>query len=318
MSHFTVLVVGEDPEEQLAPFHEFECTGNNDKYVQDVDITDEVNEQIGESEEKTKKAKLEDGLEYHGLNDKIVLSEDEVDRDGEHKYGYAIVKSGKLIKAVKRTNPNRKWDWYSLGGRWSGYFKLKAGRNGEVGRPGTFDNKAEAGHVDSARLEDIDLEGMVLDAGVEAGKQYDKVERLLNGIPKLDIHWKDIIAEGNEKYGKLSIDEKRTLYHAQPGKKKLEKAKDNDSLSKDERSLLTWLDLESYQCTRKEYVKRAENSALSTFAVLNKGEWFEKGEMGWWGCVSNEMDQEKWNEEFLKLLKSLPGDTVISVYDCHI
>ncbi len=27
MSHFTVLVVGDNVEEQLAPFHEFECTG---------------------------------------------------------------------------------------------------------------------------------------------------------------------------------------------------------------------------------------------------------------------------------------------------
>lgn len=42
MSHFDVLVIGEDVEKQLAPFHEFECTGVNDEFVQNIDITDKV------------------------------------------------------------------------------------------------------------------------------------------------------------------------------------------------------------------------------------------------------------------------------------
>ncbi len=36
MSHFSVLVISEkqeDVEKLLAPYHEFECTGENDKYV---------------------------------------------------------------------------------------------------------------------------------------------------------------------------------------------------------------------------------------------------------------------------------------------
>jgi hypothetical protein len=39
MSHFAVLVIGDNPEAQLAPYHEFECTGKNDQYVQDLDET---------------------------------------------------------------------------------------------------------------------------------------------------------------------------------------------------------------------------------------------------------------------------------------
>ena len=31
MSHYTVLVIGDDPEKQLAPFHEFGCTGIDDE-----------------------------------------------------------------------------------------------------------------------------------------------------------------------------------------------------------------------------------------------------------------------------------------------
>ena len=44
MSHFRVLVVVDEPTEEaitkeLAPFHEFECTGCDDEYVKDVDVT---------------------------------------------------------------------------------------------------------------------------------------------------------------------------------------------------------------------------------------------------------------------------------------
>lgn len=41
MSHFAVMVIGEDVEGQLAPFHEFKCTGLDDQYVQDIDKTEE-------------------------------------------------------------------------------------------------------------------------------------------------------------------------------------------------------------------------------------------------------------------------------------
>lgn len=37
-------------------------------------------------------------------------------------------------------NPNRKWDWYEIGGRWSGLLKLKSGKS-----------------VDTAQIKDLDL-----------------------------------------------------------------------------------------------------------------------------------------------------------------
>ena len=42
MGHVSGSVIGDDHDAQLAPFHEFECTGNNDQYVQDVNKTDEA------------------------------------------------------------------------------------------------------------------------------------------------------------------------------------------------------------------------------------------------------------------------------------
>src|SRR5579871_1381527 len=42
MSHFSVLVIGPNVEEQLAPYHEFECTGDDNQYVIDEDQTEEA------------------------------------------------------------------------------------------------------------------------------------------------------------------------------------------------------------------------------------------------------------------------------------
>ena len=50
MSHFSVIVIGNDPEKQLAPYHEFECTGEDDEYVQTIDDTEKVREHYNSSD----------------------------------------------------------------------------------------------------------------------------------------------------------------------------------------------------------------------------------------------------------------------------
>ena len=61
MSHFTVLVVGENVKEQLAPFHEFECTGVNDEHVVSVDKLPEALEEY--NEKTTEVVRFPDGRE---------------------------------------------------------------------------------------------------------------------------------------------------------------------------------------------------------------------------------------------------------------
>lgn len=54
------------------------------------------------------------------------------------------------------------------------------------------------------------------------------------------------------------------------------------------------------------------------FAIITpKGEWIERGEMGWWAVVSNEKEEEKWEEEVKKVFAKYKGHTVVSV-DTHI
>lgn len=54
------------------------------------------------------------------------------------------------------------------------------------------------------------------------------------------------------------------------------------------------------------------------FAVVKDGEWHERGQMGWWGVVSDEKLMEDWKNELKTLLSDVPDDAVVSVYDCHI
>lgn len=49
-----------------------------------------------------------------------------------------------------------------------------------------------------------------------------------------------------------------------------------------------------------------------------EGNWFEKGQMGWFGMSSNEQKQADWDQEYLKFLDSLDPETTLVMIDAHI
>lgn len=286
MSHFSVMIIGQDPGKQLQPFHEFECTGENDEHVQDIDVTDECREH---------------GLDWHGLDDKVVESEDQVDRNGAHKYGYAVMDGDTIIKAVNRTNPNKKWDWWVVGGRWQGMLLLKPGRDGESGRAGLMGSRHPNGGVDQALKGDVDFDKMRDQAGERAGAKHDQMAAIIDG--RTWDAWKDV-AERNGGYN----DAARAEYNAQPV---IAAYKASEHYS-------PFGTFDDFRVTREEYVQAARDGAITTFAVLKDGQWYQRGEMGWWGTVSDRKDDDAWDREFTALLDGLPDDTLLTVVDCHI
>ena len=54
------------------------------------------------------------------------------------------------------------------------------------------------------------------------------------------------------------------------------------------------------------------------FCVVIDGVWYERGQMGWWACVSNEKDKDVWNEEVAKMLTEIPADSEVYNVDFHI
>lgn len=197
-------------------------------------------------------------------------------------------------------NPNAKWDWYKLGGRWTGFFKLKSGKEGSIGSPGLMTVPANPGYADQCKKSDIDIEEMRFSEANRAAERYDKVHKII-GLESLKYKWSDLLekVEANE----ISIGEARALYNSQKFIKKF-------------REEIGFDDAESFLIDRDDYIKNHVNSTLSTFAVLKDGKWYERGKMGWWGIVMDEKND--WDAEFHKLFDSLPDDTMLSVYDCHI
>ena len=254
MSHFTVLVLNENVEDQLEPYYELECSMSGDELKNDprADFVEKISTK--ELEEDFIRVKNEHPDLYY----------EDLENFANEYHGYQ--KSEDEETWGNYTNPNSKWDWYSIGGRWTGFFKIKDNPKYPddiyLGCPGVMTSSANKGYADSIRLCDIDFEGQERDT-----------------IQRLEKNWNEYQDKVNNGYQHAGF-----IYGIST----------NDTK-------------ESYIENRKEF---------STYALLKNGEWFANGEMGWWAMSSDEDDN--WQIEFNKLIKSLPEDTLLTIVDCHI
>lgn len=330
MSHFLLLVTGDNLSEQLQPFHEFECTGTNDQYVVDVDRTEEARAEYETATatlviqfptgEKVfafgdngnflpEFAKYADSQARLSLPEGYVELRDEPakahqtftqwafanyggapvphgtqpDTDGQHKHGYGLLdESGELVKLVNRTNPNAKWDWWVIGGRYAGRILTKTGE---------LHNEARKG--------DIDFDTMRQKAASTAEVDYDSAHRIIAG--RIFTPWSQIQKEYEGR-----TDDGRAFYHAQPV---IQDWQANDARR--------WDDPEDYLVDREAFIELARKKAFASFAVLHEGKWSERGEMGWFGCVADDKG-DSWYEGFSALIDGLSDDTMLTFVDCHI
>ncbi len=414
MSHFSLLVITKEPPTDdvlsrlLQPFHEFECTGEDDEYVQDVDKTEEVLEEyakhslnrlkdpsgslhspyddcfyrdptpeelqkigtlagIGSCDDFSYTSKdwgdglgyrpkvrfIPDGYEevevktydtmtiaefidyWHGEGKVLTEGEPLNLKDGDaHKYGYAIVSAdGTLIKFVKRTNPSAKWDWWTVGGRWSGAFLAgydasKDPRNYETcwlcgGTGKRLDMEVANGcnacggtgrsqkHPpqwvktgNTVQAGQLNLKVFQDQAAEEALALYDKAKAIIGdrAMPS----WDDLRDQISK--GELTHKEARDKYWNDPVIQDLNKERFNG----------IEYDMDRLTMSREAVEEMARANAIGFFAVLHEGKWYERGEMGWWGIVSNEGDKLEWGKKTTALIESLPPDTWITVVDAHI
>ena len=311
MSHFVVLVIGDNIDLQLAPFNEQPMA--DDPHVEFVfnDQTEEFREEYDEGSVEI--IKRPDGS--------WVFAHVATDDDKAAQIAPVSAKFSELYSTFEEfckkwhgtepneqgqygysSNPNAKWDWYSIGGRWSGYFKALPGSIGIIGKSGVFGNEARPGMYDQLQRGSIDFDGMRADAAAEANKHYDAYEAAVAGL-EVPKHW----AEFHTAYE--NIDDARKAYHKTPYITALRTA-----------DLLPWFEdpVEVYGIGREKFVERASNGSFTPYAILKDGEWFAKGEMGWFGTSRNDADTEAWNDRVWELLRDLPEDTLITAVDCHI
>lgn len=288
MSHYSVIVIGDNPEEQLAPFdenlevEEYEdvcyCVHLNLRQAVDAilfkefgDFNENFKKPYNENEDKNKVPWKEFIKPY--IDRREELSKQLSDQF--HKPVEGCERCGGTGKVKTTYNPKSKWDWYSLGGRWSGYFKLKPGKEGVQGVHRAKEFAAISGakvddlpqdYVDQARKGDIDFERMIKDSVEAAEKTWAEYEKAKAESDKyIDSEWSFGIKDGE---------------------------------------------------TKESFIKR--NASVSTYAVIKDGEWYGQGEMGWFGISTGDASNEEWNKKFEELLDSVSDDTLISIYDLHI
>ena len=274
MSHFTVLVLGGNINEQLAKFDEqLECEAVNEGPVSDDDTQRFIKryQEVGGT-------KTFDEL---------------YDENGEDwNYNSWRKNAEGVWEEWSSYNPDSKWDWYQVGGRWGGFFTTK---NGVA--------------VDTAKKSEIDFDGMRNDKRNKAIHYYGQLQEAFGGsIPKLSITWEEAMAIPDK-----SRDEQREIFHSQDAMELVKIAKENN------KELFGWsFDLEEFDCTEDEYGQRAYNSAVSTYAVVKDGVWYQKGEMGWWGMSTDEVTQDEWDIQLTKMINECSNNTEFALVDCHI
>lgn len=109
MSHFTVLVIGDDIKEQLAPYDE---NIEVEKYLV-ADVTENDIQQFKDYYLDKFPEKKEKDFEFlYSIH-------------GEDWNGNRYQKDPDDVwREYSTYNPKSKWDWYQIGGRWSGSLKV--------------------------------------------------------------------------------------------------------------------------------------------------------------------------------------------------
>ncbi len=206
-------------------------------------------------------------------------------------------------------NPNAKWDWYQVGGRRTGFFKLKNGKVGKLGSPGLMTKEGKPGYADQATKKDIDFQGMYDEAHKKAKGLYHLVRDVIGADPDHKV-WKSFVERVEAK--ELTIEQAREDFWAQPLCAKWRQ-------NREKLSAAGWSGSpDDFEVDKEEYCEQAAAGSLMTYAYLKDGVWCGRGDMGWFGMSLNDMDEKAWGKQFIAMLDELPDDTLFTIIDCHI
>lgn len=299
MSHFTVLVVTDSPEDlekTLQPFHEYECTGIKDEYVEWVDEHDKFLE------------------EYETDSRSMLVNEagEKVSPYDDQFYREPTAEELEKIGPIAGTGCNGEFtyasrDWNDgLGYRPKIRFVPKGYEEKEVPMKEIYSFDEYMTKWNEYGSENI---------------RDSRYGRYTNPNAKWDWYqvggrWSNILDGKNQvqlkdlNFERMKMQRKANRY---ANWEEFEKRPQKEQEDKFTREYIHGI---KEDITKEEYLKTDEG--FYTFAVIKDGEWYERGSMGWWGCVSDEKEDDTWSKEFNKLLNDLPKEKYITVVDCHI
>jgi hypothetical protein len=302
MSHFSILVVADNETQldaKLLPFYEYGYDSRLDVYARRFSLV----APFLEFEVTHKKEDFEKDA-------KAILAREYVQNNRELREKYqAYVDEGQYMRVFLdwnggelgpngdwgyMHNPNAKWDWFSVGGRWSGSLQLKDGCYGKNGQGGLgHPANSDPGRADIALAGDVDWEGILNDHETKRADGWD--------------NWASFITQETsiEKYLAMPREDKKLVWE--------HLIEMNDTLT-DEFQQAYWFTFDLEYQIREEYI--GNRRALTFAFVDSEGKWSQRGQMGWWGYVSDE--NPDYDEMFWQFVESLPAEQKVYVVDCHI
>jgi len=321
MSHFTVLVPADDVndlEDRLLPFMENCCGTPPYDYMTFFDEEDRLQDKGKEiivadsyAGEKNPESVGKTHLQFFGQGDFDKFCEEwaGLSRDPlEGRIGYW-------------QNEDAKWDWYSVGGRWTGYLQLKqqvtpadvARDIVGYGRPGVF-GKPQRGPLccDWAPVSWIDWKGMRDKDFEEALEHFRTFKKCQAEAEAMDVQahldefrvdFLKLLEEREDWQGTLhEYTEQRLL---------------GDILRREK--IFLWGQDDLLALSEEEFILKQKAKALTFAFVDMEGRWVQRGQMGWWALVSDKnegYDATFWL--FVKRLEESSPNQRCYLVDCHI
>lgn len=350
MSHFTVLIAADnktDLEKKLEPYYE---QGSSTDYFMKFEDKEEEWREEWETETKTMMISPEGDLyeKYDKCFEYIPDPESPWQKEYKYPEGYEeidfpLTQVYKTFEDYVRLyhgkkerpygywhNPDAKWDWWQVGGRWTGSLQLKpeivieenipAG-NGE---PGVLtEPNYDPSKCDWTLAKYVDWENMLGDQLSSVMRNYKIYQEALASIvfPKNEYSEEEQrTIEGAKKTWNLE-DERgsncRSCFKTEDDYVKSCLA-DMELFNKGHHQFFDTFETSADRMykTEKEYEEMFCGKAL-TFAYIDKeGKWHERAEMGWWAITTDENDN--YDKDFWSFVTNLDPDQRVYVVDCHI
>lgn len=283
MSHFTVAVITADKnkiEEMLAPYSEnLEVEPYIERTKKEIIEKAKKRKEDFFKEQKEGKKLSDWQLKYINAETDEELYQAEIDEYEQYD------EDGNELSTY---NPNSKWDWYSVGGRWRNSLLTKKDNEDVISETSLEDlinqgsnlrKETPIGYkwVDGAKIKDIDFK-----KAIEFKNTYNKAIRFW----EIYVEGKEPITEEEKENIKFEL-YKKEYYIKRYG-------------------------------TKENYANM--ESIFSCWALLDETGWYEKGKMGWWTMNDSTRDSEKlFIEKFTETInKPENQDKYLIIVDCHI